>query len=29
MYQRVAPMFLVESVDKAVEWYRDVFGAEL
>lgn len=29
MYHRVAPMFLVEDVDKAVEWYRDIFGAEL
>ncbi|MEO0115316.1 MAG: VOC family protein [candidate division WOR-3 bacterium] len=28
MYQKVAPMFLVENVDKAVEWYKDIFGAE-
>ena len=29
MYQKVAPMFLVENVDKTVEWYKDIFGAKL
>jgi len=29
MYQKVVPMFLVENVDNAVEWYKDIFGAEL
>jgi len=29
MYQKVAPMFLIENVDRAVEWYRDIFGAKL
>jgi len=28
MYQKIAPMFLVENVDKVVEWYKDVFGAK-
>ena len=29
MYQKVAPMLLVEDVDKTEEWYRNVLGAEL
>lgn len=29
MYQKAAPMFIVEDVDKAVTYYHEVFGAEL
>ncbi len=29
MHLKVAPMFLVENVDEAVEWYKEVFGAKL
>ncbi len=29
MYKKVAPMFLVDDVDKAVGFYKDVFGAKL
>lgn len=29
VFQRVAPMFLVENVDEAVAWYRDILEAKL
>lgn len=29
MYRNIAPMFLVDDVDKAVAFYKDVFGAKL
>jgi uncharacterized glyoxalase superfamily protein PhnB len=29
MYQKAAPMLLVDDVDKAVAYYQEVFGAEL
>jgi len=29
MYHRIAPMFLVEDVDKAAQWYAGIFGAKL
>jgi len=29
MYKKVAPMFLVDDVDKAMGFYKDVFGARL
>jgi len=29
MYKKVAPMFLVDDVDKAVSFYQEVFGARL
>ncbi len=29
MFQKVAPMFLVDNVDQAVAWYRDMLGAKL
>ena len=29
MYQKVAPMLLVDDVDKAVAYYREVFDAKL
>jgi len=29
MYQKVAPMLLVENVEEAVEWYGKVLGAKL
>ena len=29
MYNRVAPMFLVDDVDKAMRFYQDVIGAKL
>jgi uncharacterized glyoxalase superfamily protein PhnB len=29
MYQKVAPMFLVDDVDKSVGFYKDVFDAKL
>ena len=29
MYRKVAPMFLVDDVDKSVRLYQDVFGAKL
>lgn len=27
MYHKVTPMFLVENVDEAAEWYKEIFGA--
>jgi uncharacterized glyoxalase superfamily protein PhnB len=29
MYQKIAPMFLVDNVDKAVRFYQEVFDARL
>jgi len=29
MFQKVAPMLLVENVEEAVEWYGKVLGAKL
>ncbi len=29
MYRKVAPMFLVENVDKSAEWYKGTFSARL
>jgi len=29
VFQRLAPMFLVENVDEAVAWYRDILEAKL
>lgn len=29
MYRAVAPMLLVQNVDQALAWYRDVLGADL
>ena len=29
MYQKVSPMFLVDDVDKAVEFYKQAFEAKL
>ncbi len=29
MYGRAVPMLLVDKVEAALDWYRDVLGAEL
>lgn len=29
MYQKLVPMLLVDDVDRAVEWLKDVFGVGL
>lgn len=29
IFQKFAPMFLVDNIDKVVKWYQDVLGAEI
>ncbi|MEQ9715797.1 MAG: hypothetical protein ABGF52_09725 [Candidatus Asgardarchaeum sp.] len=29
MYQKIIPMFLIENVDEAIKWYKDVLNAKI
>ena len=29
MFKNLAPMFLVDDVDEAIEWYKEVFDAKI